>query len=121
MLLKNEFKMEIMKKDNDDVSLASLNEQIKTKACLYFKGCTLISGSGYWFDGKLYSDENYTLIINFNRDDKNSNVLYELLDLIKMELIGGSQETVYFAVDGITSISGNMEEARHDLVEMLKK
>ena len=117
MLLKNEFTMQLMKKDNDGVSLASLNDQINLTACLRFGGCTLLESNGYWDDGeKLFADDSYRMIIAFNRDEK---TLDYLLNLVKMELVGGNQESVCFTLDGKTSISSSIDEARDDLKELL--
>lgn len=117
MLLKNEFKMQIMKKDNDGVSLEPLNDKIKMTACLRFGGCTLLESNGYWDDGdKLYNDDSYRLIIAFNNDEK---TIGHLLDLIKLELVGGNQEAVCFTVNGSTSISESIDEARKDLATLL--
>ena len=117
MLLKNEFKMQVMKKDNDGVSLKPLNDKIKLTACLHFGGCTLLESNGYWNDGaQLFKDESYRLIIAFNNDDK---ALDHLLDWVKLELLGGNQEAVCFTVNGSTSISSSVDEARDDLNELL--
>lgn len=117
MLLKNEFKMQLMKNDNDGVSLAPLNEKINLTACLRFGGCTLLESNGYWNDGaQLFKDESFTLVIAFNNDDK---AMDHLLDLVKMELVGGNQEAVCFTVNGATSISSSINEARDDLTTLL--
>lgn len=117
MLLKNTFTMQIMKQDNDGVSLAPLNEKIKLTACLRFGGCTLVDSQGLWNDGgKLYNDNSYRMIVAFNNDDK---AMEHLLDLVKMEMIGGNQEAVCFTVNGSTSISESIDEARDDLVTLL--
>lgn len=42
-----------------------------------------------------------------------------LLDLIKLELVGGNQEAVCFTVNGATSISSSINEAREDLAMLL--
>ena len=116
MLLKNEFTMQIMKKDNDGVSLKPLNETIKMEASQDFGGCTLLDSKGYWVDdGELFLDDSYRLIINFNYDQGTVN---QLLDLIKMELVGGRQEAVCFTVNGVTSISSSIMEAQKDLNSM---
>lgn len=118
MLLKNVFEIELMKKDNGGASLESLNHKIKMAACLYFDGCTLLESRGYWLgDDGLYNDESCRLLVSFNFDEKTT---VKLLALIEMELVEGKQEAVCFAVNGITSISGNMTEVKHDLMEMLK-
>ena len=105
--------MQIMKNDNDGVSLAPLNDKIKLTACLRFGGCTLVDSQGLWNDGdKLYNDDSYRMIVAFNNDDK---ALDHLLDLIKLELVGGNQAAVCFTVNGSTSISSSVEEARDDL------
>ena len=117
MLLKNTFEMQAMKKDNDGVSLAPLNDKIKLTACLHFGGCTLVDSQGLWNDGdKLYNDDSYRLIIAFNNDDK---ALDHLLDLVKLELVGGNQEAVCFTINGATSISESIDEARGDLATLL--
>lgn len=117
MLLKNEFTMQVMKKDNDGVSLAPLNDKIKLTACLRFGGCTLLESNVYWNDGdKLYNDDSYRLVIAFNDDEK---TLDYLLNLVKMELVGGNQEAVCFTVNGATSISSSIDEARDDLSALL--
>ena len=117
MLLKNTFEMQIMKQDNDGVSLAPLNDKIKLTACLRFGGCTLVDSQGLWNDGdKLYNDDSYRLIIAFNNDDK---ALDHLLDLVKLELVGGNQEAVCFTINGATSISSSVDEAREDLTTLL--
>ena len=117
MLLKNTFEMQVMKKDNDGVSLAPLNDKIKLTACLRFGGCTLVDSQGLWADGdKLYNDNSYRMIIAFNNDDK---AMGHLLDLIKLELVGGNQEAVCFTVNGATSISSSIDEARDDLAALL--
>lgn len=117
MLLKNEFTMQVMKKDNDGVSLAPLNDKIKLTACLRFGGCTLVDSNGYWNDGdKLFADESYRLIIAFNNDDK---AMGHLLDLIKLELLGGNQEAVCFSINGSAAISNSVKEARDDLTALL--
>ena len=117
MLLKNEFEMQVMKKDNDGVSLKPLNDKIKLTACLHFGGCTLVDSQGLWNDGdKLYNDDSYRMIVAFNNDDKAIN---HLLDLVKLELLGGNQEAVCFTVDGETSISSSVDEAREDLSAMI--
>lgn len=113
MLLKNTFEMQIMKQDNDGVSLAPLNDKIKLTACLRFGGCTQVGSQGLWNDGdKLYNDDSYRMIVAFNNDDK---AMDYLLDLIKLELVGGNQEAVCFTVNGSTSISSSVDEARDDL------
>lgn len=118
MLLKNEFTMQVMKKDNDGVSLASLNDQINLTACLHFGGCTLLDSNGYWVDdsNQLFADDSYRLIVAFNNDGK---AMEHLLDLIKLELVGGNQESVCFTIDGKTSISESIDEARDDLATLL--
>ena len=117
MLLKNEFTMQVMKKDNDGVSLAPLNDKIKLTACLRFGGCTLLESNGYWNDGdKLFADDSYRMIVAFNNDEK---AMDHLLDLIKLELVGGNQEAVCFTVNGATSISSSVDEARDDLNALL--
>lgn len=117
MLLKNTFEIQIMKKDNDGVSLAPLNDKIKLTACLRFGGCTLLESNGYWNDGdKLFADDSYRMIVAFNNDEK---AMDHLLDLIKMELVGGNQEAVCFTVNGATSISSSVDEARDDLNALL--
>ena len=117
MLLKNEFSIQIMKQDNVGVSLAPLNDKINLTACLHFGGCTLLESNGYWNDGgKLYNDDSYRLVIAFNRDEK---TLDYLLNLVKMELVGGKQESVCFTLDGKTSISSSIDEARDDLNALL--
>ena len=109
--------MQVMKKDNDGVSLAPLNDKIKLTACLRFGGCTLVDSQGLWADGdKLYNDNSYRMIIAFNNDDK---AMGHLLDLIKLELVGGNQEAVCFTVNGATSISSSIDEARDDLAALL--
>ena len=113
MLLKSEFTMQLMKQDNEGNSLKPLNETIKVKACDAFDGCTLLDSKGYWIDGEtLFLDDSYRLIINFNSDKDTIN---HLLELIKMELIGGRQEAVCFTVNGSTSISYSIDEAQNDL------
>lgn len=115
--MKNEFAMQVMKKDNDGVSLEPLNDKIKLTACLRFGGCTLVDSQGLWNDGdKLFADESYRLIIAFNNDDK---ALDHLLDLVKLELVGGNQEAVCFTINGATSISSSVDEARYDLNALL--
>ncbi len=117
MLLKNTFEMQVMKNDNDGISLAPLNDKIKLTACLRFGGCTLLNSNGYWFDdGQLYKDDSYTLVINFNND---KDTLNHLLDLVKMELIGGNQEAVCFTINGATSISSSINEVRNDINALL--
>ena len=117
MLLKNTFTMQIMKQDNDGVSLAPLNDKIKLTACLRFGGCTLVDSQGLWVDGgQRYKDDSYRLIINFNHDEK---AMGHLLDLVKMELIGGNQEAVCFSINGKTSISSSIDEAHDDLTALL--
>ena len=117
MLLKNTFEMQIMKQDNDGVSLKPLNDKIKLTACLHFGGCTLLSSNGYWNDGdKLFADDSYRMIVAFNNDDK---AMDHLLDLIKLELLGGNQEAVCFTINGATSISSSVDEAREDLTALL--
>lgn len=117
MLLKNEFTMQVMKKDNDGVSLAPLNDKIKLTACLRFGGCTLLESNGYWNDGdKLCADDSYRMIVAFNNDEK---AMDHLLDLVKLELVGGNQEAVCFTVNGATSISSSVDEARDDLNALL--
>lgn len=117
MLLKNEFTMQVMKKDNDGVSLAPLNDKIKLTACLRFGGCTLLESNGYWNDGdKLFADDSYRMIVAFNNDEK---AMDHLLDLVKLELVGGNQEAVCFTVNGATSISSSVDEARDDLNALL--
>ena len=117
MLYRNEFVVELMRFDNDKQTLKDLNRKIEQAACRAFDGCTLLNSKGFWFDkGRLYKDISFRLIINFNVDQDTAD---KLLTLIEMELIDGKQEAVYFAVDGVTSISGNMQEARHDLEAML--
>ena len=117
MLLKNTFEMQIMKQDNDGVSLAPLNDKIKLTACLRFGGCTLLESNGYWNDGaQLFKDESYRLIIAFNNDDK---AIDHLLDLVKLEMLGGNQEAVCFTINGSTSISSSVDEARGDLSTLL--
>lgn len=117
MLLKNTFEMQIMKNDNDGVSLAPLNDKIKLTACLRFGGCTMVDSQGLWADGgKLYNDNSYHMIVAFNNDDK---AMDHLLDLVKLELVGGNQEAVCFTVNGATSISNSVDEAREDLATLL--
>ena len=117
MLLKNTFTMQVMKRDNDGNDLKPLNETIKVKACDAFGGCTLLDSKGYWIDGsKLFKDDSYRMIVAFNNDDKAIN---HLLDLVKLELLGGNQEAVCFTVDGETSISSSVDEAQQDLSDML--
>lgn len=117
MLLKNTLEIQVMKQDNDGISLAPLNDKIKLTACLRFGGCTLVDSQGLWADGgKLYNANSYRMIVNFNNDDK---AMEHLLDLVKMELIGGNQEAVCFTVNGSTSISESIDEARDDLVTLL--
>lgn len=117
MLLKNTFEMQIMKKDNDGVSLEPLNDKIKLTACLRFGGCTLLESNGYWNDGdKLFADDSYRMIVAFNREEK---TLDYLLNLVKLELLGGNQEAVCFTVNGETSISSSVDEARGDLSALL--
>lgn len=117
MLMKDTFEMQVMKNDNDGISLAPLNDKIKLTACLRFGGCTMVDSQGLWNDGdKLFADDSYRMIIAFNNDDK---ALDHLLDLIKMELIGGNQEAVCFTVNGATSISSSIKEARGDLKALL--
>lgn len=117
MLLKNTFEMQVMKNDNDGVSLEPLNDKIKLTACLRFGGCTLVDSQGLWNDGdKLYNDDSYRMIVAFNNDDK---ALDHLLDLVKLELVGGNQEAVCFTINGATSISSSVDEARYDLNALL--
>ena len=117
MLLKNTFEMQVMKNDNDGVSLAPLNDKIKLTACLHFGGCTLVDSQGLWNDGdKLYNDDSYRMIVAFNNDDK---AMEHLLDLVKLELVGGNQEAVCFTVNGSTSISESIDEAREDISAMI--
>lgn len=117
MLMKNEFAMQVMKKDNDGVSLEPLNDKIKLTACLRFGGCTLVDSQGLWNDGdKLYNDDSYRMIVAFNNDEK---AMDHLLDLVKLELVGGNQEAVCFTVNGATSISSSVDEARDDLTTLL--
>ena len=117
MLLKNTFEMQVMKKDNDGVSLAPLNDKIKLTACLRFGGCTLVDSQGLWNDGdKLFADDSYRMIVAFNNDDK---AMKHLLDLVKLELVGGNQEAVCFTINGSTSISSSVDEARDDLAALL--
>ena len=117
MLLKNTFEMQVMKNDNDGVSLAPLNDKIKLTACLRFGGCTLVDSQGLWNDGdKLYNDDSYRIIVAFNNDEK---AMEHLLDLVKLELVGGNQEAVCFTVNGSTSISESVDEAREDLTTLL--
>lgn len=119
MLLEKTFEIELMRFDNDRQTLKDLNRKIEQAACRAFTGCTLLNSKGFWFDkGRLYKDISYRMIINFNVDNQ---TIDQLLTLIEMELIDGKQETVCFTVNGVTSISGNMTEARHDLMEMLEK
>ena len=109
--------MQVMKNDNDGVSLAPLNDKIKLTACLRFGGCTLVDSRGLWNDGdKLFADDSYRMIVAFNNDDK---AMDHLLDLIKLELVGGNQEAVCFTVNGSTSISESIDEAREDLATLL--
>ena len=117
MLLKDTFEMQIMKKDNEGVSLKPLNNQLKMKASESFGGCTLLDSKGYWSEnGKLFVDDSYRLIIDFNSDQ---DTIAKLLELIKMELVGGRQEAVCFTVNGSTSISESIDEARDDLNALL--
>lgn len=117
MLLKNEFSIQLMKQDNDGVSLKPLNDQIKMKASQAFGGCTLLDSKGYWVDGEtLFLDDSYRMVISFNLEQ---GALDKLLDLVKMELIGGRQEAVCFTVNGVTSISENILEVQNDLNAML--
>ena len=105
--------MQIMKKDNQGVSLKPLNDQIKLKASQSFGGCTLLNSQGYWEEqGSLFVDDSYRLVIDFNSDQ---DTIAKLLDLVKMELIGGRQEAVCFTIDGVTSISYSISEAQQDL------
>ena len=109
--------MQVMKQDNDGVSLESLNDEIKLTACLRFGGCTLVDSQGLWNDGdKLFDDDSYRMIVAFNNDEK---AMEHLLDLIKLELIQGKQESVCFTIDGKTSISESVDEARDDLNALL--
>lgn len=117
MLLKNTFEMQIKKQDNDGARLTPLNDKIKLTACLRFGGCTLLESNGYWNDGdKLYNDDSYRMIVAFNNDDK---VMDHLLDLIKLELLGGNQEAACYSINGATSISSSINEARDDLNALL--
>ena len=117
MLLKNEFKMQIMKQDNDGVSLKPLNDKINLTACLHFGGCTLLDSQGYWNDGaQLFKDESFTIVVAFNNNEKTMN---HLLDLVKLELVGGNQEAVCFTVNGATSISSSIDEVQDDLTALL--
>ena len=117
MLLKNTFEMQVMKQDNDGVSLAPLNDKIKLTACLRFGGCTLVDSQGLWADGdKLFADDSYRMIVAFNNDEK---AMDHLLDLIKLELVGGNQEAVCFTINGATSIISSVDEARDDLSMLL--
>lgn len=117
MLLKNEFTMQVMKQDNDGVSLAPLNDEIKLTACLRFGGCTMLESQGLWADGsKLFADESYRMIVAFDHDE---NTLDYLLNLVKMELVGANQEAVCFTINGATSISSSVDEARDDLNALL--
>ena len=86
------------------------------KASENFGGCTLLDSFGYWVDnGKLYVDDSYRLVIDFNFDQ---DTVSKLLSLIKMELISGEQEAVCFSINGVTSISNSVLEAQKDLNEM---
>lgn len=118
MLLKNEFSIQLMKQDNDGVSLNSLNDKIKMTACLRFGGCTLLESNGYWVDdsNQLFADDSYRMIVNFSQDE---NTLDYLLNLVKMELVGANQEAVCFTINGATSISSSVDEARDDLNALL--
>lgn len=117
MLLKNTFELQIMKKDNDGVSLKPLNDQLKLKASQAFGGCTLLPSLGYWEDqGNLFVDDSYRMVISFNLEQ---GALDKLLDLVKMELVGGRQEAVCFTVNGVTSISSSLLEVQKDLNAML--
>lgn len=117
MLLKDTFTMQVMKQDNDGVSLAPLNDKIKLTACLRFGGCTLLDSNGYWNNGdKLFADDSYRMIVAFNNDEK---AMDHLLDLVKLELVGGNQEAICFTVNGATSISSSIDEARDDLNALL--
>lgn len=116
MLLKNTFEIQLMKKDNDGNDLKPLNENIKMKASQAFGGCTLLPSKGYWVDGEtLFLDDSYRMIVNFNSDQ---GTIDKLLELIKMELVGGRQEAVCFSIDGVTSISESVVEAQNDLIAM---
>ena len=116
MILKSEFTMQLMKKDNDGVSLKPLNETIKMKASESFGGCTLLESKGYWVDGgTLFVDDSYRMVVSFNSDQDTA---AKLLELIKMELVGGRQEAVCFTVNGVTSISYSIDEAQTDLNSM---
>ena len=118
MLLKNEFSIQLMKQDNDGVSLNSLNDKIKMTACLRFGGCTLLESNGFWNDGdRLFADESYRMIVNFNNND--GKAMDYLLDLVKLELVGGNQQAVCFTINGATSISSSIKEAREDLATLL--
>lgn len=109
--------MQVMKLDNDGLSLDSLNDKIKLTACLRFGGCTMVESNGYWDDGdKLFADDSYRLIVAFNNDGK---AMEHLLDLVKLELVGGNQEAVCFTINGSTSISSSIKEARGDLKALL--
>ena len=113
MLLKDTFTMQVMKRDNDGNDLKPLNTQLKINASLAFGGCTLLDSKGCWSEnGKIFIDDSYRLIVNFNSDKDTIN---HLLELIKMELIGGRQEAVCFTVNGVTSISYSTDEAQNDL------
>ena len=117
MILKSEFSMQLMKKDNDGNDLKPLNETIKMKASETFGGCTLLDSKGYWSNGgELFVDDSYRMVVNFSYERGS---LDKLLELVKMELIGGRQEAVCFAVDGVTSISSSILEAQSDLNTML--
>ena len=117
MLLKNTFEMQLMKRDNDGNDLKPLNTQIKINASLAFGGCTLLDSKGCWSEnGKIFIDDSYRLVINFTRD---YNTVAKLMELIKMELIGGKQEAVCFTVNGVTSISYSVNEAQQDLSDMI--
>ena len=116
MLLKNTFEIQLMKQDNDGNDLKPLNENIKMKASETFGGCTLLPSKGYWVDGgTLFLDDSYRMVVSFNHEQ---GTLDKLLDLIKMELIGGQQEAVCFTINGTTSISSSMLEVQNDLNAM---
>lgn len=118
MLLKNTFEMQIMKNDNNGVSLAPLNEKIQATVCDRFGGCTMVDSQGLWVDGcdQLFTDESYRMIVSFNRD---KNTIDQLLKIIEMELIDGDQLSVCFTINGMTAISSSINEARDDLKAML--
>ena len=116
--MKNEFTMQVMKQDNNGVSLAPLNVKIQATVCDRFGGCTLLDSQGLWVDGcdQLFTDDSYRMIVNFNKDD---NTLDYLLNIVKMELIDGDQLSVCYSINGVTAISSSIDEARDDLKALL--